>query len=314
MIPTISKKYQNVVISTGNIINNEVGQRKSNEELYDGLKITLHSDPNAERMVVEIDELHGRVLCATQELNNKLTENGRNEISIGAKIFLNKDSTEYIHQAVEALLNILNVTHVDNVVLAYHPNVSADVNPVAVASATRGATTDSESVSTSSTTSTSTLRKSPCSEERVTGKGEPASNWSQRNGEQGVAELKLLYKTLEQYAQKQKIKQLGIADLDAKALGELHKSAEVQPTIAQVNLSNCCVVPADLQEFCKEHELVLNTHSDPELLLPEEQFTGLAPGYSIDWALRYQVHVRCRGVLTAKGYIVGASKTNATNK
>lgn len=315
MIPTISKKYQNVVISTGNIINNEVGQRKSNEELYDGLKITLHKDPSAERMVVEIDELHGRVLCATQELNNKLTENGRNEISIGAKIFLNKNSSEYIHEAVEALLNILNVTHVDNVVLAYHPNVSADGNPVAVASATRVATTDSESVSTSSApSSTSSLRKSPCSEERVAGKGETASNWSQRNGDQGVAELKLLYKTLEQYAQKQQIKQLGIADLDAKALEELHKSAEVQPTIAQVNLANCCVVPADLQEFCKEHELVLNTHSDPELLLPEEQFTGLAPGYSIDWALRYQVHVRCRGVLTAKGYIVGASKTNAAQK
>lgn len=298
MIPTISKKYQNVVISTGNIINNEVGQRKSNEELYDGLKITLHSDLNAERMVVEIDELHGRVLCATQELNNKLTENGRNEISIGAKIFLNKNSTEYIHEAVEALLNILNVTHVDNVVLAYHPNVS-------VASATLGATTDSE---TTSTAHSSTLRKSPCSE---SGKSDTASNWSQRNGDQGVAELKLLYKTLEEYAQKQQIKQLGIADLDAKALEKLHNSAEVQPTIAQVNLANCCVVPADLQEFCKEHELVLNTHSDPELLLPEEQLTGLAPGYSIDWALRYQVHVRCRGVLTAKGYIVGASKTNA---
>lgn len=306
MIPTISKKYQNVVISTGNIINNEVGQRKSNEELYDGLKITLHSDLNAERMVVEIDELHGRVLCATQELNNKLTENGRNEISIGAKIFLNKNSTEYIHEAVEALLNILNVTHVDNVVLAYHPNVSIGIDSVASATPTE-ATTNPE---TPSTAHSSTLRKSPCSEQSG-GKSDTSSNWSQRNGDQGVAELKLLYKTLEEYAQKQQIKQLGIADLDAKALEELHKSAEIQPTIAQVNLANCCVVPADLQEFCKEHELVLNTHSDPELLLPEEQFTGLAPGYSIDWALRYQVHVRCRGVLTAKGYIVGASKTNA---
>ncbi|KAH8419211.1 hypothetical protein KR222_010703 [Zaprionus bogoriensis] len=309
MIPTISKKFQNVVISTGNIINNELGQRKSNEELYDGLKITLHSDPSTERMVVEIDELHGRVLCATQELNSKLTENGRNEISIGAKIFLNKNSTEYISQAVEALLNILNVTHVDNVVLAYHPNVSGD----AVASTTRAATTESPAPSSSSSPPSPTSKKTPCSERRDTGSSDSASNWSQRNGDQGVAELKLLYQSLEQYALKQQIKQLGIADLDAKALGELHKSAKVQPSIAQVNLANCCVVPADLQEFCKEHELVLNTHSDPELLLPEEQFTGLAPGYSIDWALRYQVHVRCRGVLTAKGYIVGASKPNANN-
>ncbi|XP_037707723.1 glutamate--cysteine ligase regulatory subunit [Drosophila subpulchrella] len=289
MIPTITKQYQNVVISTGNIIATELGQRKSNEELYDGLKITLHSDPTVERVVVEkeIDELHGRVQRATQELTTRLTENGRNEISIGAKIFLNHHSTECVNQAVEALLNILSVTHVDNVVLAYHPN--------AVASATTVATT------------AGVPAKSPCSEGIVVSK---ASNWSQRNGEKGVAELKELYQTLEQYALKQQITQLGIADLDATALEELHKSAQVAPTIAQVNLSTCCVVPAELQEFCTAHDIQLNTHSDPELLLPEEQFAALAPGYTIDWSLRYQVHVRCRGVLTAKGYIVGASRSS----
>lgn len=296
MIPTITKNYQNVVISTGNIINNELGQRKSNEELYDGLKITLHNNPNSESVVVEIDKRHGRVLCATQELNSRLTENGRNEISIGAKIFLNKYSTECINQAVEALLNILNVTHVDNVVLAYHPNASS------VASATTLATT----------------AKSPCSEGNSesgssTSVSDASNSWSARNGQQGIEELKLLYKCLEKYALKQQIKQLGIADLDAKTLAELYKSAQVVPTIAQVNLATCCVVPAELHEFCRDHELVLNTHSDPELLLAEEQFACLAPGYTIDWSLRYQVHVRCRSVLTAKGYIVGASQPSIDN-
>ncbi|XP_016974495.1 glutamate--cysteine ligase regulatory subunit [Drosophila rhopaloa] len=288
MIPTITKKYQNVVISTGNIITTELGQRKSNEELFDGLKITLHSDPSEERVVVEkeIDELHGRVQRATQELTTRLTENGRNEISIGAKIFLNRPSTECVNQAVEALLNILSVTHVDNVVLAYHPNAVASVTPVAT---------------------TGGLAKSPCSEGITASK---SSYWSLRNGDEGVSELKELYQTLEQYALKQQITQLGIADLDAAALEELHKSAQVAPTIAQVNLSTCCVVPPELQEFCTTHDIQLNTHSDPELLLPEEQFEALAPGYSIDWSLRYQVHVRCRGVLTAKGYIVGASRSS----
>ncbi|KAH8342137.1 glutamate--cysteine ligase regulatory subunit [Drosophila kikkawai] len=291
MIATITKKYQNVVISTGNIINTELGQRKSNEELYDGLQITLHSDPSEERVVaeVQIDEQHGRVQRATQELNSRLTENGRNEISIGAKIFLNRNSTDCVKQAVEALLNILNVTHVDNVVLAYHPNASA------VASATSAATTGPA--------------KSPCSE----GGSAPASasNWSLRNGTEGLSELKELYQTLEQYALNKQITQLGIADLDAAALEKLHTTAQVAPTIAQVNLSTCCVVPPELQEFCAAHDIQLNTHSDPELLLPEEQFAGLAPGYTIDWSLRYQVHVRCRGVLTAKGYIVGASRASA---
>ncbi|XP_001358607.2 glutamate--cysteine ligase regulatory subunit [Drosophila pseudoobscura] len=292
MIPCIKKEYQNVVISTGNIINNELGQRKSNEELYDGLKITLHSDPNVERVVVEIDELHGRVQHATEELTNRLTENQRSEISIGAKIFLNNNSTVFIEQAVDTLLNILNVTHVDNVVLAYHPNASGTTSPVA--NATAKSTTAAPAV------------KSPCSEANLAPSS--VSNWSARNGAQGVIELKELYRSLEQYALNQKITQLGIADLDAEALAELHKSAAVAPTIAQVNLSTCCRVPTELQEFCAAHDIQLNTHGDPELLLPEEQFSGLAPGYTIDWSLRYQVHVRCRGVLTAKGYIVGASQ------
>ncbi|EDW24708.1 GL24293 [Drosophila persimilis] len=148
--------------------------------------------------------------------------------------------------------------------------------------------------------------KSPCSEANPAPSS--VSNWSARNGAQGVIELKELYRSLEQYALNQKITQLGIADLDAEALAELHKSAAVAPTIAQVNLSTCCRVPTELQEFCAAHDIQLNTHGDPELLLPEEQFSGLAPGYTIDWSLRYQVHVRCRGVLTAKGYIVGASR------
>ncbi|XP_022210664.1 glutamate--cysteine ligase regulatory subunit [Drosophila obscura] len=297
MIPCITKKYQNVVISTGNIINNELGQRRSNEELYDGLKITLHSDPNVERVVVEIDELHGRVQHATQELTNRLTENQRSEISIGAKIFLNNNSTVNIEQAVEALLNILNVTHVDNVVLAYHPNAGGATSPVANATA-------------ESTTPTAPAVKSPCSEANPS--ASTVASWSLRNGAQGVSELKGLYRSLEQYALNQKITQLGIADLDAEALAELHRTAAVAPTIAQVNLSTCCRVPTELQEFCAAHDIQLNTHGDPELLLPEEQFSGLAPGYTIDWSLRYQVHVRCRGVLTAKGYIVGASRPNAS--
>ncbi|KAH8278912.1 hypothetical protein KR018_010973 [Drosophila ironensis] len=291
MIPAIKKNYQNVVISTGNIISNELGQRRSNEELYDGLKVTLHSEPGEERVVVEveIDEQHGRVQRATQELNSRLTENGRNEISIGAKIFLNRNSGQCAQQAVEALLNVLSVTHVDNVVLAYHPNVGNVAN------------------ATPSTPPATTVPKSPCSE----GVPGSASNWSLRNGAQGVEELKELYRALEQFALKQQITQLGIADLDAPALEELFKSAQVAPTIAQVNLSTCCVVPAELQDFCAAHDIQLNTHSDPEQLLHDDQFAALAPGYTIDWALRYQVHVRCRGVLTAKGYIVGASRSSA---
>ncbi|XP_037953699.1 glutamate--cysteine ligase regulatory subunit-like [Teleopsis dalmanni] len=272
MIPVITSNvnFQKLVISTGNILNTsnqQIGSR-SNEELIDGLKLTLQAN-DINHVVLE--ETKGQVLRATQELNEKLTENQRPDISIGAKIFLNKNSKECIEQAITTLLQILNVEHVDNVVLAYHPipqNVinSAPTTPV----------------------------------------GTPAGEkfkWHSRN-DQTVRELKELWSTLETFALNKQIKQLGISDLDIETLSQLHAGARVPPTIAQINLSSCCVVPPALQEFCNKHDIQLLTHSDPEILVSDEQF--IIPGFTVDWTLRYQVHVRCRGVLTAKGFILGA--------
>ncbi len=39
--------------------------------------------------------------------------------------------------------------------------------------------------------------------------------------------------------------------------------SQVKPSIHQINLSACCVVPEDLQIFCKEHDIRILTHNDP---------------------------------------------------
>jgi len=43
-----------------------------------------------------------------------------------------------------------------------------------------------------------------------------------------------------------------------------HKNVlQVKPAINQVNLTTCCVIPQDLTEFAKEHDIQLLTHNDP---------------------------------------------------
>ena len=278
MIPAIKSnpKFNKVVISTGNILNvNKKPARKSSEELLDGLKLTLQC---SELGFVELNDIDGQVLRASQELSEKITEHERSNISIGAKIFLNKHSDSSIREAVQALLSILKVQQVDNVVLAYHPKPDTIIPTTPPSPAIHG---DSYGV----------------------------LKWSSRNDE-SVADLKQLWNALEYYAQQKHIVQLGISDLDMDTLSELYAASSVNPSIAQVNLSSCCVVPPALQEFCNKHDIQLLTHSDPEVLLENDQF--IIPDYTVDWVVRYQVHVRCRGVLAAKGYIVGAAKSETT--
>lgn len=38
---------------------------------------------------------------------------------------------------------------------------------------------------------------------------------------------------------------------------------QVKPSINQVNLTTCCVIPPELTEFAKEHDIQLLTHCDP---------------------------------------------------
>ena len=39
---------------------------------------------------------------------------------------------------------------------------------------------------------------------------------------------------------------------------------QVKPSINQVNLDSCCVMPKDLVEYAKINDIVLLTHNDPQ--------------------------------------------------
>jgi len=160
---------------------------------------------------------------------------------------------------------------------------------------------------------------------------------------------------LEANVLKNRVKMIGICDLDPQLFIQLYNWATVKPSIVQINLSSCCVVPPELSSFCKENGVQLLTHSDPmgklvilhhrhlvwatrltpnerkeiqllltlsiflpdilgddkvgELMKPlESQLKGEDTGHEkqfkweLKWILRYQIHLKTRGVLASKGY------------
>lgn len=79
----------------------------------------------------------------------------------------------------------------------------------------------------------------------------------------GIENIKKIWKSLELYVRSKKINQIGIADIEEGYFRTIHEWAEIKPSIIQINLATCCVVPPTLQTFCKENDVQLLTHSDP---------------------------------------------------
>lgn len=187
----------------------------------------------------------GKIFRNNDDLNERITEYKRDEIKIGAKVFLNNSSIEYLEMAVENLFLTLGVNCLDNLILSFHPRRSINL--------TNG---NGEHITNGSN------NKEPDTPNSVDGK-EGVLEWGVGNSN-ALNELKSLWNVLEDYAQQKKICQLGIADLDTDSFKELHECSKVKPMIAQINLKACCVVPPALQEFCTKNEIQLLTHSDPE--------------------------------------------------
>lgn len=78
-----------------------------------------------------------------------------------------------------------------------------------------------------------------------------------------IGKLQNIWKVLELYTKNKKIGQIGLADLEEGMFRAIYEWAEVKPSIIQINLATCCVVPPTLQAFCKDNEVQLLTHSDP---------------------------------------------------
>lgn len=83
------------------------------------------------------------------------------------------------------------------------------------------------------------------------------------NPNEVIQKIQNIWQTLEDYAEEKKILQIGLSDVEENTFLAIYDWAKVKPSIIQINLATCCVVPPTLQAFCKENEVQLLTHSDP---------------------------------------------------
>ncbi|RZC33115.1 glutamate--cysteine ligase regulatory subunit [Asbolus verrucosus] len=97
-----------------------------------------------------------------------------------------------------------------------------------------------------------------------------------------ISSLKNIWSVLEEYVKNEKISQIGLADVEEATFRNVFEWATVKPSIIQINLATCCVVPPTLQAFCKDNDVQLLTHSDPAGSIP-----SLAAGLLFGSALAY---------------------------
>lgn len=120
--------------------------------------------------------------------------------------------------------------------------------------------------------------------------------------------LKNLWDVLQEAVDEGLVEMIGLSDVDADVFFKLYEWARVKPSIIQISLAGCCIVPPPLQEFTKAHDIQLLTHSDPQETLPNDKMADLLPNFSVQsyYVAKFQAHIKCRGVLATKGYLLCA--------
>lgn len=64
------------------------------------------------------------------------------------------------------------------------------------------------------------------------------------------------------------------------------------------------MVPPDLQNFSKKHQIKLNTHADPPTVLSPDFMSSIQGDTRPSWIIRYQLFIKARGVLQDKRYLI----------
>jgi glutamate--cysteine ligase regulatory subunit len=134
------------------------------------------------------------------------------------------------------------------------------------------------------------------------------------------------WRTLESLKQQGLIDQLGVSEFGSDRLAKFLPETKIKPSVDQINVKDCCVVPKTLILYAKENNIELLTHNDctdilppgttRELLGPGEKGAGVLaatadvsdedPGLKGDiepqWVIKYTAVVKDRGVIENKGY------------
>jgi glutamate--cysteine ligase regulatory subunit len=118
-----------------------------------------------------------------------------------------------------------------------------------------------------------------------------------------------------------------LAEFGSERLKKFLPRTKVRPSVDQINVRDCCVVPRSLILYAKQEKIELLTHNDCTNILPpgtvrellgsgengagvlagpEEGSQGLKGEVEPQWVVKYTAVVRDRGVIENKGYFAMA--------
>lgn len=138
------------------------------------------------------------------------------------------------------------------------------------------------------------------------------------------------WQVLETLHEQGTIAQLGVSEFSSDRLEKFLAEVKVKPSVDQINVRDCCVVPKTLILYAKEKQIDLLTHNDCTDILPsgttreilgtsdngvgilaatsdaEETQPGLKGEIEPQWVVKYTAVVKDRGVIENKGYFAVA--------
>ena len=134
------------------------------------------------------------------------------------------------------------------------------------------------------------------------------------------------WRSLEKLHEEGIIAKLGLSEFGTQRLAKFLPRTSVRPSVDQINVRDCCVVPKPLILYAKQERIELLTHNDCTNILPRgtlrellgsankgagilassEQEEGLHGEVEPQWVVKYTAVVKNRGVVENKGYFAVA--------
>lgn len=139
------------------------------------------------------------------------------------------------------------------------------------------------------------------------------------------------WRALEQLHSEGLTLQIGVSEFGSERLQKFLPRTKTRPSVDQINVRDCCVVPKSLILYAKQEGIKLLTHNDCTNILPRgtvrellgsgENGAGVLAGPETDsdglkgevepqWVVKYTAVVRDRGVIENKGYFAVAEVRN----
>ena len=147
---------------------------------------------------------------------------------------------------------------------------------------------------------------------------------------QGLDAQVKTWRVLESLHEQGTIAQLGLSEFSSERLDKFLPEVKIRPSVDQINVRDCCVVPKTLIVYAKEHNIQLLTHADCTDILPpgttrellgpggkgagilaarpdaSNAESGLKGDIEPQWVIKYTAVVKNRGVIENKGYFAVA--------